>query len=56
MSAFFLPGDDERNFEASLCELERLTETAGGKVIAKLTQNRETPSRERISVRERLRS
>ena len=39
----FLPDDDERNFEASLCELERLTETAGGKVIAKLTQNRENP-------------
>ena len=39
----FLPGDDERNFEASLCELERLTETAGGKVIARLTQNRENP-------------
>lgn len=39
----FLPGDDERNFEASLCELERLTETAGGKVVARLTQNRENP-------------
>ena len=39
----FLPDDDERNFEASLCELERLTETAGGKVAVKLTQNRENP-------------
>lgn len=39
----FLPDDDERNFEASLCELERLTETAGGKVVVKLTQNRENP-------------
>ena len=39
----FLPGDDERNLEASLCELERLTETAGGKVVARLTQNRENP-------------
>lgn len=44
----FLPDDDERNFEASLCELERLTETAGGKVIAKLTQNRETPRAENV--------
>ena len=29
----FLPEDDERGFEASLDELERLTETAGGKVF-----------------------
>ena len=39
----FLPEDDERGFEASLDELERLTETAGGKVFARLTQNRENP-------------
>lgn len=39
----FLPEDDERGFEASLDELERLTETAGGKVFARVTQSRENP-------------
>ncbi len=39
----FLPGDDEKSFEASLDELERLTETAGGRVFARVVQNRENP-------------
>ena len=34
---------DERDREASLCELERLLETAGGKAFAKLVQRREHP-------------
>lgn len=38
-----LQNDDERAAEASLDELERLLETAGGKVFARMTQNREAP-------------
>jgi len=38
-----LQNDDENAAEASLDELERLLDTAGGKVFARLTQNREKP-------------
>lgn len=43
LAGVFLPGDDEKSFEASLDELERLTETAGGRVFARVVQNRESP-------------
>lgn len=33
-----LPGSDEAAFESSLSELERLTDTAGGETVGKLTQ------------------
>lgn len=35
--------DDERAAEASLNELERLLDTAGGQVFARMTQNRDVP-------------
>lgn len=35
--------DDERAAEASLDELERLLDTAGGQVFARMTQNRDVP-------------
>ena len=38
-----LKDDDERESEASLCELERLLETAGGELCAEVVQQRETP-------------
>ena len=38
-----LQNDDEHAAEASLDELERLLDTAGGEVFARMTQNREVP-------------
>jgi len=38
-----LPGDDVRMYEASLDELEKLIETAGGEAVVKITQSRESP-------------
>lgn len=38
-----LKGDDERENEASLAELEQLLKTAGGEVFGIMTQSRETP-------------
>ena len=39
----FLKGEDERENEASLGELEQLLKTAGGEVYGVMTQSRETP-------------
>ncbi|MBQ9129882.1 MAG: hypothetical protein IJX59_03855, partial [Clostridia bacterium] len=39
----FRKGEDPSPFEASLAELERLLETAGGEVFAKLVQVKEHP-------------
>ena len=39
----FLRGEDERENEASLGELEQLLKTAGGEVYGIMTQSRETP-------------
>ena len=39
----FLRGEDERENEASLGELEQLLKTAGGEVFGIMTQSRETP-------------
>ena len=38
-----LQNDDEHAAEASMDELERLLDTAGGEVFARMTQNREVP-------------
>ena len=39
----FFKGEDERENEASLSELEQLLKTAGGEVFGVMTQSRETP-------------
>jgi len=44
LAAVLLDGEDERAFESSLAELERLTDTAGGRVVGKLIQRLDTPS------------
>lgn len=44
LAAVLLDGEDERAFESSLAELERLTDTAGGTVVGKLIQRLDTPS------------
>ncbi len=38
-----LPGDDEESLDASLDELELLVDTAGADVVARLTQQRQSP-------------
>ena len=44
LAAVLLDGEDERAFESSLAELERLTDTAGGTVVGKLIQRLDTPN------------
>lgn len=44
LAAVLLDGEDERAFESSLSELERLTDTAGGHVVGKLIQRLDVPS------------
>ena len=39
----FRKGEDQGPFEASLAELERLLETAGGRVFAKMVQVKDHP-------------
>lgn len=43
LAAVFPKGGDTRAAEASLAELERLLETAGGRVFARVVQNKEAP-------------
>lgn len=44
LAAVLIDGEDERAFESSLAELERLTDTAGGTVVGKLIQRLDTPN------------
>jgi len=44
LAAVLLDGEDERAFESSLAELERLTDTAGGHVVGKMIQRLDAPN------------